>query len=239
MIALIPAKSTSKRVKDKNIKKLAGHPLMAYTIRAALDSKSFERVVVVTDSMDYSLIAHNYGAESMTRPSYTVEPNSPDIDWVLWCMQVLWTDYVRPEAFCILRPTNPFRTKETIWRGVENWDKYDGYDSMRCVTPVKQHPGKMWVVRNNAMYPLLPMQPQSQPWHSSQTQTLPTVYVQNGMMEIANTSMMFATRTIAGSRVLPFYSRGYEALDINDGYDWAIAELLVRTGKARLPDVNA
>ena len=69
MIALIPAKSTSRRVKNKNVKELNGHPLMAYTIRAAIDSGVFDEVIVITDSMEYSLIAHKYGAKSAMRPS--------------------------------------------------------------------------------------------------------------------------------------------------------------------------
>ena len=63
LIALIPARAGSKRVPGKNIKRLAGHPLIAYTITAALDSGVFADVVVSTDSPEYANIARHYGAQ--------------------------------------------------------------------------------------------------------------------------------------------------------------------------------
>ena len=62
-VALIPARSGSKRIKDKNILKINGHPLLAYTIRVALNCKIFDRIVCVTDSKKYAKIAEKYGAE--------------------------------------------------------------------------------------------------------------------------------------------------------------------------------
>ena len=63
IVALIPARSGSKRVPDKNIRTLAGHPLIAYSIAAALQSKIFKTVLVSTDSERYADIARHYGAE--------------------------------------------------------------------------------------------------------------------------------------------------------------------------------
>ena len=86
-IALIPARSGSKRIKDKNIKLLNGHPLIAYTIRAAIDSKIFDKVVCVTDSKKYKKIAEKYGAVvPCLRPKKLVMRN-PDIEWVSWIMK--------------------------------------------------------------------------------------------------------------------------------------------------------
>ena len=63
IVALIPARSGSKRVPDKNIRPLAGHPLIAYSIAAALQSGIFDAVIVSTDSDRYADIARHYGAE--------------------------------------------------------------------------------------------------------------------------------------------------------------------------------
>ena len=83
IVALIPARAGSKRVPDKNIRPLAGHPLVAYTIAAALQSEIFAAVIVSTDSKLYSDIAKYYGAEvPYSRPPELAGDFSPDIEWV-------------------------------------------------------------------------------------------------------------------------------------------------------------
>lgn len=83
-IALIPARSGSKRLPDKNINKLAGHPLIAYTISAARESGVFSRIIVSTDDEKYASIARHYGAETpFMRPNEYGQDKSSDIDWVL------------------------------------------------------------------------------------------------------------------------------------------------------------
>ena len=70
IVALIPARSGSKGVSNKNIRPLAGFPLIAYSIKAALKSKLIDRVIVSTDSEEYAEIAREYGAEvPFLRPS--------------------------------------------------------------------------------------------------------------------------------------------------------------------------
>ena len=83
IVALIPARSGSKRVPDKNIRPLAGHPLIAYTIAAALGSGIFSDVIVSTDSEHYAEIVKYYGAEvPFLRPAELAGDQSPDIEWL-------------------------------------------------------------------------------------------------------------------------------------------------------------
>ena len=63
LIALIPARFGSERIKDKNIINLFGHPLIAYAINAAIKTKIFDKILVSTDSLKYKKIAEKYGAE--------------------------------------------------------------------------------------------------------------------------------------------------------------------------------
>ena len=87
------------------------------------------------------------------------------------------------------------------------------------------------------MLPLLPLGPPTQPWHSSQYQSLPEVYVQNASLEIAWTRVVTEGRTIAGNTVMPFFTRDYEGFDVNDPYDWELAERLVQNRAADLPTI--
>ena len=237
-VALIPARAGSVRVPHKNIRPLAGHPLIAYAIAAARASGVFEAVVVSTDSEDYARVARHYGAEvPFLRDAAMAGSTSPDIEWVLHALDALEAQGRRFDAFSILRPTSPFRKAETIRRAWAQFTAAEGVDSLRAVEPVEQHPGKMWVVRGERMTPLMPLNPEGPPWHSQQMASLPKVHVQNASLEIAWTDMARRTSSIAGSVLVPFLTEGDEGVDINGPQDWFWAEHLISTGEARLPAV--
>jgi N-acylneuraminate cytidylyltransferase len=239
IVALIPARSGSKRVADKNIRPLAGHPTIAYTIVAARKSGVFSAVVVSTDSPRYVEIAEQYGAEApFLRPTSMASDLSPDIEWLEHALIELLKQGREFDCFAILRPTSPFRMPETIVRAWKEFVNQDGVDSLRAVEKCHEHPGKMWVVRGSRMYPLLPFGPIELPWHSTPYQGLPAVYIQNASLEIAWTRVVFEGHTISGEVIMPFFTEGYEGFDVNHLYDWQLAEELVRTGQARLPEIE-
>ena len=238
-VALIPARSGSKRVVDKNIRPLDGHPLIAYSIQSALDSGIFASVMVLTDSERYAAIARHYGADiPFLRPEEISGDKSPDIEWVEFTLQALEQRGQSFECFSILRPTSPFRTGATIRRAWSQFLGAAGADSLRALEKCKQHPGKMWVLRGGWALPLLPLAPAEQPWHSSQYAALPEVYVQNASLEIAWTRVVTDGRTIAGNAIVPFLTEGDEGLDVNDEIDWRLAEEVLAAGTARLPTVG-
>jgi CMP-N,N'-diacetyllegionaminic acid synthase len=240
VVALIPARSGSKRVVDKNARVLGGHPLIAYTIAAAKTSGVFDAVVCSTDTGRLARIAHHYGAEiPFLRPAEFATSTSPDIEWVEDMLTRLKAEGRDYDCFSILRPTSPFRTAETIKRAWGEFLAEQGVDSLRAVEKVTQHPGKMWVVRGKRMTPLLPLTPETQPWHSSQMAALPEVHVQNASLEIAWSRVVHEGRTIAGVNVMPFFTSEAEGFDINNQYDWDLAEVIVSQGKFSLPAVSA
>jgi CMP-N-acetylneuraminic acid synthetase len=240
IVALIPARAGSKRVKSKNIRPLKGHPLIAYTISAAIESAIFSAVIVSTDSEEIAAISRYYGAAvPFLRPGKYAGDLSPDIEWVEYTLKTLSAQGRRYDCFSILRPTSPFRLAQTIRRAWNQFLSDQDFDSLRAVELCKQHPCKMWVViNNNQIVPLLPCGPADPPWHSTPYQSLPRVYVQNASLEIAWTRVIFETGTISGSRIMPFFTEGWEGFDINDELDWTLAEHLVESGKAALPTVS-
>jgi CMP-N,N'-diacetyllegionaminic acid synthase len=237
-VAFIPARQGSKRVPGKNLRLLSGHPMIAYTIVPALESGVFESVIVSTDSEEIAAIAQRYGAEvPFLRPAVFAGDTSPDIEWLEHALDELRRRGRTWECFSLLRPTSPFRTVDTIRRAWALFASQEGVDSLRAVEKCTQHPGKMWVVRGDRMFPLLPFGPAEQPWHSTPYQALPPVYVQNASLEIAWTRVVFERRTIAGDVVVPFLTEGYEGFDINDATDWMVAERLLMDGAVQLPNV--
>lgn len=239
-MGLIPARAGSKRVEGKNIRSLGEHPLLAYTIAAAMDSGVFSRIVVSTDSETYAEIARHYGAETpFLRPPEISGDISPDIQWVEHALRFLADQGESYECFSILRPTSPFRMPETIQRAWKAFLAEEGVDSLRAVEKCTEHPGKMWVVRGNRMISLLPLSPADQPWHSSQYQSLPEVFVQNASLEIAWSRNVFEGNTIAGWTLMPFLSQDFEGFDLNRPFDWVYAEHLLESGTAQLPQVRS
>lgn len=239
VIALIPARSGSKRVLNKNIRSLAGHPLLAYTIALAQQSEIFSAIVVSTDSQEYAQVAKKYGAEvPFLRPVEISGDLSPDIEWVRFTLSTLQSMGREYECFSILRPTSPFRLPQTIQRAWKEFNNEQGIDSLRAVEKCHEHPGKMWVIRGKRMMPLLSIGPVELPWHSTPYQSLPEVYVQNASLEIAYSRVVFEGNTIAGESVVPFLTQGYEGFDVNHPYDWQLAEELIRTGQVELPAIK-
>lgn len=238
-VAFIPARSGSKRVPNKNIRPLAGHPMLAYTVRAAIDSGVFDSVVCATDSEEYAAVARYYGAEvPFLRSAEISGDKSPDVEWVVWMLSELKKNGREFEVFSILRPTSPFRLPETIRRAWNMFNDDPGADSLRAIEKCKQHPGKMWVVRGKRMLPLLPLSNGATPWHSSQYAALPEVYAQDASLEIAWSRIALEQNSIAGEAIIPFISEGLEGFDINEPEDWWMAEHLLDQQQAVLPAIN-
>jgi CMP-N,N'-diacetyllegionaminic acid synthase len=237
-VAFIPARSGSKRVPNKNVKPLAGHPMLAYTVRAAIDSEVFDAVICATDSPFYADIARHYGAEvPFLRSAEISGDTSPDIEWVTWMLETLRGQGREFDIFSILRPTSPFRLPETIRRAWAVFNADPSADSLRAVEKCAQHPGKMWVIRGERMLPVMPFTLGDTPWHSSQYAALPEIYAQDASLEIAWTRVPLTQNSIAGEAIIPFISQGLEGFDINQPEDWLLAEHYLAKGEARLPAV--
>ncbi len=222
IVAFIPARSGSKRIVNKNIKLLAGKPLIAYTIETALQSEVFDDVIVCTDSEEYQEIARQYGATvPFLRDKEISSSYSPDIEWVKFTLGRLEKKY---DCFSIIRPTSPFRTKEMIQRAWNEFLNDKDVDSLRAVEKCSQHPAKMWTIENNRMTPVLKGVSGGQPLHSNQYSVLPEIYAQNASLEIAWTKVVTEYGNISGEKIMPFYTTGYEGFDINNEIDWKIAE---------------
>jgi CMP-N,N'-diacetyllegionaminic acid synthase len=236
VVALIPARSGSERVRDKNIRHLAGHPLLAYAIAAARQAGIFDRIVCSTDSGKIAEVAQRYGADvPFLRPNDLATSTSPDIEWITHAFQQLTGHY---DLFAIVRATNPFRGPDVLQRGFDQLLATPEADSIRAVEPVKQHPGKMWVIEGKTMRPLLDQSHLDVAWHAGQYPALPQVFVQNSALEIAWTRVVSQTGTREGHVIAPFLTRGYEGFNVDDEEDWARARALLADGLASLPAVS-
>lgn len=232
-VAFIPARCGSKRIKDKNIKSFNGHPLIAYSIVAAIKSNVFDRIIFATDSKDYASIAKYYGADvPFLRKTSISGDKSPDIEWVKFMLEGLSKIGEEFDLISILRPTSPLRLDTTIKSALDKFLSIQNMDSLRAIEKCNQHPGKMWVKNDEMLYPLLPFKINGVPWHSSQYSSLPEIYIQNASLEICWTKTIYELNSISGNKVIPFLSSNYEGLDINNEEDFLLAETLLKMNKA-------
>lgn len=229
-IALIPARSGSKRLPGKNTKLLNNKPLIYYTIRAAQKTKLFSEIIVSTDSQEIADIAISFGATvPLLRPSEYATDTSTDIEWVSHAINsMVKTPRSEISFVSILRPTSPLRTSETIINAFNLLASNSWADSIRAMEITDKHPGKMWVLDNeNKAHSYLDQSNEAIPTHNKPTQSLETLWVQNASLEIVKFKSLIGTNSISGNNVLGFEMPGIEGFDINRPLDFEFLEFIV------------
>ncbi len=237
LVALIPARQGSERLKNKNIINFYGKPLIAYTIISAIKSGIFDKIVVSTDSKKYALISKKYGAEvPFLRPKNISNSYSPDFEWVNYTIEKMKNNNEFFTHFFILRPTNPFRLPSHI-KDAWNLFKLKNAQSLRAVELCKQHPGKMWILKSGLLKPILNVSINRQPSYNSQYKSLPKIYVQNASLEISKVEVLKKYKTITHKNIIPFFIKGFNAFDINYPLDIKLVDFLVKNKILKIPKI--
>jgi CMP-N-acetylneuraminic acid synthetase len=221
-------------VPGKNVRGLNGHPLVAYSIRAAIDSGVFESVWVCSDTYEIYRVAKNYYAWSYEREKS--ESSETDFIWINNFFNEM-VDYAEIfDTFAIIRPTTPFRKPETIKAMWEAYSARDDITSMRSMVKVTEHPMKMWEILEEVAKPLM-AESDLMELYNQPTQDFDPVYVQNSSMEFCKT-VNLEGGSWSGKVIAPFMMDAIEGFDINTELDWMMAEQLIKSGKATLPEVG-
>ncbi len=224
VLALIPARGGSKSIPRKNLRQIAGHPLVAWSIETALRSKSVGRVVVSTDDPEIAEIAAAYGAEvPFLRPREIALDDTLDLPVFQHALEWLETneDY-RPYVVVQLRPTSPLRPAGLVDRAVDMLSSDPRADSVRTVTPPAQNPFKMWRIQNGLLEPLLESglrEPFNLP-----RQVLPPTVWQTGQLDAVRRETLEKKLSLTGDRILALLVDPECAVDIDDLIGWQIAE---------------
>ena len=155
-LAIIPARGGSKTVPHKNIKALAGKPLIAWTIETALASAAVERVLVSTDSQQIRDVACRWGAQvPFLRPDAYAQDDTPDLPVYLHALRWLAEhENYRPWAVAWLRPTTPLRSAADVDAAVQILAESDA-DCVRSVVAVEHHPYWMKTLDGNRLQPFV------------------------------------------------------------------------------------
>lgn len=230
VLALIPARGGSKGLPGKNILPLAGHPLIAYSIEAALATPGITRVVVSTDSEEIGDIARRYGAEvPFLRPAAYATDDSLDLDVFIHALTWLQeNENYEPDLVVQLRPTSPIRYVADIETCIQRLTEQPEADSLRIVTQAFHTPYKMWQLSEDrqTMQPLLTFSGTSEPYNQPR-QSLPTVYWQIGTLDVIRPRVILQQKSMSGRIILPYVVAQERAIDIDDMYTFQRAEAYI------------
>jgi CMP-N-acetylneuraminic acid synthetase len=230
ILCIIPARSGSKGIPDKNIKILNNKPLLCHSIEQAQKSKYFinkqMRIVVSTDSLNYAKIAEENGAEiPILRPVEIAGDLSTDYEFIKHMVDhLIESEKYYPDIILQLRPTQPIRKVDDIDKCLDIFiEKYEEFDSLRTVVPFEKSPIKMYKIEDNNLLPFFPLlvledkimfEPFNQP-----RQLLPQSFLHNGYIDILKTSIL-ETGGISGNKIYPYIMNKEDTIDIDTLEDW-------------------
>ena len=226
IIAIIPARSGSKSVPHKNIRYLAGKPMLAYSIEHARKSKYISRIILSTDSEEYAAIGKEYGAEvPFLRPSELATDTALDIEVFYHCLTFLKEqEGVVPDIVVQLRPTYPIRRVEDIDQMIELLLRQEEADSVRSIAPAKEIPYKMWHWdKQGCLSPIMKDIPEC---YNMPRQSLPKVYYQNACIDVVRGRIILENYSMTGECIY-----GYEMdknYDIDTEEDFRRAEAYLK-----------
>lgn len=219
ILAIIPARGGSKGIPRKNIKPLAGKPLLGWTIQAALEAQGIARVIVSTEDEEIASVAKQLGAEvPFMRPLALAQDETPGIAPVLHAIdQLPGFDWIM-----LLQPTSPLRSVEDI-EGIIQFCRNEGAPSAVSITEVSKHP--FWMYRINdhkLLQPLIINRPEI-----ARRQDLPSAYVLNGALYLARTDWLIENQGFIGPKTLGYVMPDERSIDLDSPLDWLWVEYLI------------
>lgn len=233
VLALIPARGGSKSIPRKNTRLFAGHPLLAFSIAAALQANTVTRTIVSTDDEEMAEAARQFGAEApFRRPAEFAQDNTLDLPVFQHALNWLAkNEGYKPDIVVQLRPTSPLRPPGLVDQAVKLLLANSKADSVRGVIPSGQNPYKMWTIgADGAMQPLLRAKGVTEPYNAPR-QKLPATFWQTGHIDAIRSGVILKKDSMSGERILPLLIDPRYSVDIDTMNDWQRGEWLAASGE--------
>lgn len=226
-IAIITARGGSKRIPKKNIREFCGKPIIEYSIRAALESKLFDEVMVSTDSEEIAEISKQCGASV---PFFRSEENSNDYAITADVINEVLIEYEklgkRFDTLCCIYPTAPFVTAKKL-SDAYNEMKNSNADSAMTVVRYGFPPQRAVVIRNGKIEFQYPE------YYRTRSQDLEPIYHDCGQFYFCNVDAFKKYKTMITPNCVPFVVSEEEVQDIDNISDWNIAEMKYNASRKR------
>lgn len=233
VLAIIPARSGSKSIPHKNIRRILGKPMLAHSIEHALQCPLINRVIVSTDSEEYAKIAEEYGAEvPFIRPDNIATDESLDIEVFMHALSFMKEkeSYI-PDIVVQLRPTYPIRDIDDISKMIEILEKDQQADSVRCIVKAKEIPHKMW--RLNADGRIIPLLNDIKEGYNMPRQSLPQIYYQNACIDVVRTKVITELNSMSGNNIRGYLMKHNYDIDLETEFRDANIAMTMRTEKKK------
>jgi N-acylneuraminate cytidylyltransferase/CMP-N,N'-diacetyllegionaminic acid synthase len=221
--AIITARGGSKGLPRKNLRELAGRPLICHTIQAALDCPSIDGVYVTTEDSEIAATARSAGATVIDRPVELARDDSTSRDVVLHAIDWLERANRACKSFALLQPTSPLRNALHIERCISDFFA-DTYGCAISVCEAEHHPARFLVLNERRCL---------EPWGradqlNAPRQALPTVYRQNGAIYLMRTGdFIDRAQGFFLSPAMAFVMSAEDSVDIDSEMDFRVAQMLM------------
>ena len=227
IIAIIPARGGSKRLPVKNIKKLLGKPLIAWTIEQAKKSKYIDKLIVSTDDKEIAKISKKYGAEvPFLRPKELARDDSLTIDAIMHAINWFEERGICFNIVVLLEPTSPLRKENDIDNAIglfiKNINKADSLLGMSEIYSDTEHPYGIKKIKNGYVKPFIKHK------NFYQRQQLPKVYSVYGGIYISTTAKLKKYRSFYQKRTIPYFLECWQNYEIDDIYDFICVEAILK-----------
>jgi CMP-N,N'-diacetyllegionaminic acid synthase len=228
ILALITARGGSKRLPGKNIRPLNGRPLILWSIDVARLVPNICEILISTDDPNIAEICKDAGGYvPWLRPPELALDTTNSVDTALHALNWYESERGLIDGLLLLQPTSPFRTRETIIRGIELFTKCNN-SPVVGVSPAKEHP--LWTYKIDGQYLQSII---STDKAINRAQDLPPAYHVTGSFFLISPHALRQNQTFIPSNTLPLIIESpKEALDIDTEWDFKIAELILRDADA-------
>ncbi|NPV89922.1 MAG: acylneuraminate cytidylyltransferase family protein [Firmicutes bacterium] len=221
VLGVIPARGGSKGIARKNLKPLAGQPLIAWTIEEASRSQYLDRLILSSEDPEIIKEAKKRGCEApFVRPAELAADETPGIEPVLHAINAIEERF---DYIVLLQPTSPLRTTEDIDGCIEYCLRMG---APVCVSVCESRESPYWMHTLDQHHRLRPLLPAGQSYQ--RRQDLPLVYVENGAVYVAQTDYLLKTRGFMTSDTLAYIMPRDRSIDIDNEIDFFICTLLKR-----------
>jgi CMP-N,N'-diacetyllegionaminic acid synthase len=219
ILAIITARGGSKGVLRKNLREIAGKPLIAWTIEAGRQSHYIDRLILSSEDPEVISMARSWSCEvPFVRPAELAGDETPGIDPVLHALKVLPERY---DYVVLLQPTSPMRLAEDIDGCVETCLDHQ---APACVTVTEVDQSPFWMYRLDTSRHLGPFIDQKN--IPGRRQDLPPVYVLNGAVYVAQTAWLQQRRTFLAAETVAHIMPRERSLDVDTELDLKICASL-------------
>ena len=219
--SIIPARSGSKSLPNKNIQILDDKPLVCHSISYSLECDLVSKTVVSTDCTDIAAIASEWGAEvPFIRPMEYAQDDTTDYYFMRHALDFFENRGMVFDIYILLRPTSPLRPNFLIEKALNVFETFQGVSSVRSVTQIKEHPYRSWVQLDDGSIRGF-VEDVFEPYNIPR-QSLPKVYFQTGDIEAVSRETLLSG-SVSGTKVFPLVLNHNEMVDIDDNIDFAEA----------------